>query len=214
MGINLGAIAVFGRNNDPNQSIVFAGTGDPEALGVQPKVPATGAHSRGDSAVADGAGHRLPPLDRRRARPGSLLDSSVNFDSAGKLSCRSTRRCATTCSSNTAAFKVVVDPKPTPTGDVIVYAALSDVDATGHGDRPATARAGGIWRSVDSGKNWTRMSKAGQATDVVLDLASGTGAPDGNLQILYAAIKRLRRLSQPQPRPGIRPDGSGRRATR
>ena len=29
--INIGGIAIFGVNNDPNQSIVFAGTGDGQA---------------------------------------------------------------------------------------------------------------------------------------------------------------------------------------
>ena len=27
-GTNIGSIAIFGRNNDPNQSIIFVGTGD------------------------------------------------------------------------------------------------------------------------------------------------------------------------------------------
>ena len=31
--------------------------------------------------------------------------------------------------------------------------------------------------------------RAGQATDLVLDPASATGAPDGNLQIIYAAFR-------------------------
>src|SRR6185503_16632849 len=30
--LNIGAVAVFGRNNDTNQSVVFAGTGDGDQL--------------------------------------------------------------------------------------------------------------------------------------------------------------------------------------
>ena len=65
------------------------------------------------------------------------------------------------------AFKVVVDPQPTPTGDVIIYAALS-------------GNNGGIWRSTDTGARASqpghrqaRANLPGQATDLVLDPDSG-----------------------------------------
>ncbi|MDB5350556.1 MAG: regulatory domain of in-like proprotein convertase [Planctomycetota bacterium] len=189
-GLNIGGIAVFSRNNDPNQSIVFAATGDPDALGIEPNIDALGAPqsvapSRGDSASMTSRG-----IGFLRSMDGGatwvLLDSTTNFDVAGNpLPVNSPLRDHIFVS--TAGFKITVDPKPTPSGDVIVYAAISDVDANGLPISGA-GRAGGIWRSVDSGKNWTKM-KAGQATDVILDLASGTGAPDGNLQILYAAFR-------------------------
>ena len=82
-------------------------------------------------------------------------------------------------------YQVVVDPKLTPTGQVIIYAAMSGTN-------------GGIWRSEDTGKTWQLML-AGQATAVVLDPDSGTVLnPDtdtcvqGNLQIVYAAHPRRR----------------------
>lgn len=56
----------------------------------------------------------------------------------------------------------MVDPKLSPTGDVIIYAAM------GNGD---TAAGGGIYRSLDTGKTWQRM-KVGEATDVILDYNS------------------------------------------
>ena len=87
------------------------------------------------------------------------------------------------------SFKIVVDPRPTPTGDVIVYAALSGTN-------------GGLWRSTDSGTHWgvvdpttgKRVANlAGQATDVVLDPNSGpvdaVSNPTGNLQVVYAAFR-------------------------
>src|SRR5262249_33074458 len=67
-------------------------------------------------------------------------------------------------------------PRLTPDGHVIVYAALGGAGSNA-----------GIWRSLDSGDHWQQML-AGPATDVVLDPNSGTGAPGGNLQIVYAAI--------------------------
>src|SRR5262245_46957418 len=47
---------------------------------------------------------------------------------------------------------------------------------------------GGIYRSQDTGQTWQLM-RAGQATDVVLNASSGTGAPGGNLQIVYGAFR-------------------------
>ena len=84
--------------------------------------------------------------------------------------------------------KIVVDPKATPTGQVIIYAAVS-------GTAVNTASPGqGIWPSEDTGKTWTLML-AGQATDVILDADStvpinpDTGTAAGNLQVVFAGIE-------------------------
>ena len=65
----------------------------------------------------------------------------------------------------TTAYKVVVDPQPTPTGGVIIYAALGGLN-------------GGLWRSEDTGQTWQKLSddtvEGTIATDVVLDLDSAT----------------------------------------
>ena len=82
-----------------------------------------------------------------------------NVDSSGNLlPINSTSRDRTFIGMT--SFKVVVDPQLTPTGQVIIYAALSGTN-------------GGIWRSENTGKTWQLML-AGQATDVVLDPNSGT----------------------------------------
>jgi subtilisin-like proprotein convertase family protein len=143
-GINVGSIAVFARNNDPTQSIVFAATGEGD----------TGSQGAGFLRSMDGGA------------TWTLLDSTNNnlpFASRDHIL------------RGTTAFKVLVDPKPAPDGNVIVYAALSGAN-------------GGVWRSLDSGMTWTNM-RAGQATDIVLDPNSGTGSPGGNLQILYGAFR-------------------------
>jgi subtilisin-like proprotein convertase family protein len=180
LGLNIGSIAVFARNNDPNQSIIFAATGNGNMLGNGPP----GAASRGDSAAQStrGVGF-LRSVDG--GATWQLLDSTVNFAPDGTLlPINSTSRDHVFL--NTTAYKVAVDPTLTPTNDVIVYAALSDVDANGQPVAGA-GRAGGIWRSVDTGKTWQLMRK-GQATDVLLDLNSGTGAPGGNVQLIYGAF--------------------------
>ena len=157
-GINIGGIAVFGRNNDPNQSIVFVATGDGD----------TGAGGVGFLLSKDGGA------------TWSLLDST---DNTLPLAQRDHVFVGST------AFKVLVDPNPTPDGNVIVYAALSGTN-------------GGIWRSTDSGLHWGVVNPAtgkrvanfsGQATDVVFDPNSGpidaVTNPTGNLQIVYAAFR-------------------------
>jgi len=154
--INIGGIAVFGRNNDPNQSIVFGLTGEGD----------TGAAGAGFIRSMDGG------------VTWALLDSTTNVDSSGNpLSFSSNQRDHRFVGST--GFKILVDPKPTPSGDVIVYAALS-------------GPAGGIWRSLDTGAHWTLM-RAGNADDVAFDPNSGTfnafSNPTGNLQTIFAAFR-------------------------
>ena len=70
--------------------------------------------------------------------------------------------------NGTSVFKIVADPRLTPTGEAIFYAALSDLSANGTGtyNQLVTGSGqpirGGLWRSVDSGRTWTQM-RAGQA---------------------------------------------------
>jgi subtilisin-like proprotein convertase family protein len=146
--INIGGIAVFPRNNDPNQSILFAATGEGD----------TGSRGVGFLRSMDGGA------------TWQLLDSTDNTLPEAQRDHQFINNGGTT------SYKIVVDPRLTPDGQVIVYAALG-------GNGPNA----GIWRSLDSGLHWQQML-AGDATDVVLDPNSGTGAPGGNLQIVYAAI--------------------------
>ncbi len=154
--INIGSLAVYGRNSDPNQSIIFAATGEGN----------TGSPGVGFLRSTDGGA------------TWTLLDSSRNVDAAGNiLPINSPLRNHIFVGST--SFKVVVDPRPTVTGETIVYAAVSGT-------------SGGLWRSLDTGKTWQLM-RAGQATDVVLDPNSGpinaVSNPTGNLQIVYAAFR-------------------------
>ena len=151
-GINIGGIAAFGRNNDPNQSILFAATGEGD----------TGSKGVGFLRSMDGGATWTLQDSTDNSLPFSAAAGQPQRDHAFAI-------------GGGASFKIVVDPKPTAAGDVIVYAALSGGN-------------GGLWRSIDSGVHWQNM-RAGQATDVVLDPNSGNGAPGGNLQILYVAYR-------------------------
>lgn len=152
-GLNIGSITVFPRNNDPRQSIVIASTGE------------------GDTGTA-GVGFLI---SKDGGATWKLLDSTTNVDAAGTpLPLNSGARDRAFVGATT--FKVVVDPRLTLQGQVIVYAAVSGPN-------------GGLWRSTDTGDHWTLM-RGGQATDVVLDPSSATGGGDDpNLLTLYAAFR-------------------------
>ncbi|MFM8274632.1 MAG: beta strand repeat-containing protein, partial [Gemmata sp.] len=175
--LNIGSIAVFARNNDPKQSIVIAATGEGD----------TGSRGVGFIISRDGGS------------TWTLLDSTQNVYTAGdvlpagksigdELPIGSALRDHKFV--GTSAFKVVVDPNLTNDGEVVIYAALTS----------------GVWVSYDTGKTWGTITAQGngsttadtrvaqlpttgtdQATDV--SLSAGSKGSNGNLQIVYAAIK-------------------------
>jgi len=158
-GVNIGGIAVFPRNHDPNQSIIIAATGEGD----------TGTPGVGFLISENGGATWV------------LDDSSNNVNASGnELPIESPGRDRMFVGDS--SYQVTVDPQPTPTGQVIIYAALS-------------GPSGGIWRSENTGGTWQLML-SGQATSVVLDPESGlvlnasTGTyVQGNLQVVYAGIR-------------------------
>jgi subtilisin-like proprotein convertase family protein len=150
--LNIGSIAVFPRNNDPNQTVIIAGTGEGSALG-----------DPSQAAAARGVGF-LVSMDG--GATWTLSDGPGHAFALG---------------GGTTTFKVAIDPTAQPNGNLIVYAAIASLDPN--------STVGGVWRSDDSGLSWQQM-RVGAATDVVLDLASGTGGLGvGNAQIIYAAFE-------------------------
>ena len=120
-GIYISSIAVFGRDDNPNDSIVIAGTG----------------------SLVGGEGHTAEPgvgflISMDGGTTWTLLDSTDNVDSSGNfLPIDSTSRNREFVGMT--VNQVVVDPKLSPTGQVIIYAAV-------------TGTNGGIWRSEDTGQ--------------------------------------------------------------
>jgi subtilisin-like proprotein convertase family protein len=159
-GINIGSIAVFGQNNDPRQSVIIAATGDGD-------FSSTGV---GFLRSTDGG------------QTWTLLDSSVNVNAAGQpLAINDPAR--DHAFVNTTGFKVVVDPVRSPSGNIVIFAALEGVNGSSNG---------GIWRSLDGGNTWTNVLP-GQATDVTLAPysafdANNPAAPPGNAQVVYASL--------------------------
>jgi subtilisin-like proprotein convertase family protein len=162
--LNISSIAIFPVNDNTAQSIIIAATG--------------GASAGENNTDAPGVGFLI---STDGGTTWNVYDSSTNVDANGNLlPIDSTARNREFV--GTTAYQVAVDPQPTPTGGVIIYAALSGTN-------------GGIWRSENTGQTWTQVL-AGNATAVVLDQDSGivldpsTGTDvQGNLQIIYAGIE-------------------------
>ena len=181
--IYISSIAVFARNQNPNQSIIVAATG--------------GDISGQEESDAEGVGFLISTdggvtwnLDDSTDNVSSVNNTASELDnSSNVLPIDSTARNREFV--GTTAYQVTVDPELTTTGQVIIYAALSGTN-------------GGIWRSENTGQTWTQML-AGNATAVVLDPnsglpldpisgnapISGPGSPtfQGNYQIVYAGIE-------------------------
>jgi subtilisin-like proprotein convertase family protein len=169
--INISSIAVFARNHNPNQSIIIAATGGFTSGQQGTDAPGVGFLISQDGGVT-----------------WNLYDSTVNVSGAytqtsgsgDLLPINSTAR--DRLFVGTTAYQLAVDPQLSPTGQVIIYAALSGTN-------------GGIWRSENTGQTWTQVL-AGNATAIVLNQDSGisldpvTGTDvQGNLQIAYAGIE-------------------------
>src|SRR5581483_7780519 len=95
----IGGIAVFSRNNDPNQSVVFAATGNGDASTQNGGPNGVGAQGVGVLRSTNGGGS------------WNLLDSTTNVDGNGNLlpmnsPLRDHQFVGLT------SFRIVVDPKP------------------------------------------------------------------------------------------------------
>jgi subtilisin-like proprotein convertase family protein len=180
--LDVGSIAVFGRNSNPDQSVLFAGTGF---------AAATASYSAQGSNYANYGGNAGRGVGFLRSFDGgqtwSLLDSSVNVDSNGNpLPENSPLRDHIFVGDTT--YKVVVDPTPEANGDIIVYAALG-------------GPTGGLYQSLDSGNTWRLLSSTytnpntgsgnpfnnAAASDIILDPNSKSPST-GNIDIIYAAF--------------------------
>jgi hypothetical protein len=156
--MNVGGVAVFPRNNDPKQSMVFVATGEGD----------TGSIGAGIMRSKDGGA------------TWTQLDSTNNLLPFAQ---RDHRFLGAT------SFKIIVDPKPSPVGpnQAVVYAVMVGADSASE-----LTVQGGIWKSVDSGDHWFRLTPTPNAegfaapTDLVFVPSSGD-ANTGNLRLAYAS---------------------------
>ncbi|QEL17919.1 proprotein convertase P-domain-containing protein [Limnoglobus roseus] len=158
--LNVVSIAVFPRNNDPHQSIIFVLTGEGD----------TGSPGVGVLRSMDGGANWVVLDSLNNVVPGT--ETAPNF--GGTIASIDTASRDRTFFGKTA-FKIIIDPTAVNDTDknLIVYAAFGG--------------SGGVYRSNDTGRHWS-LIQAGDATDIVL--AAGSAATGtGNLQILYAAFR-------------------------
>ena len=156
--LNVNSLALIGRNNDSNQTIVFALTGEGNV----------GSQGVGLLRSMNGG------------QTWSVLDSTNNADSLGNILPITTRGTGPFQRDGlfygATGFKVVTDPTPVSPGNYVVWMAVQ-----------GSAAQAGLWRSLDTGRTWTRV-RAGQASDVVY--APGSADPTtGLLQRLYVAFE-------------------------
>ena len=169
--INISSISIFPRNDNPDQSIIIVGTGGSTSGEQNTTAPGVGFLISTDGGVT-----------------WNIYDSTINVSgtvtkTSGNGHVLPINSPPATASSSAPAYQVAIDPQLSPTGQVIIYAAVSG---------PGTV--GGIWESQNTGQSWTQVL-AGNATSVVLDQDSGIVLDPstdtdvkGNLQIAYAAI--------------------------
>jgi hypothetical protein len=159
-GVNIGGLAVFGRNNDPRQTIVFAGTGEGDTLQLRaaasPSSPYDTAYGIGLIRSMDG-GATWTVLDSTDNTPGHTHDHKFVGNST---------------------FKIVVDPKAAPGGGAIVYAAMSGPN----GGLWKSFDSGMTWTLLQG------VGTNNMATDVVL-VPSSVDPNTGNLTLVYAAYQ-------------------------
>lgn len=163
--LNIGSIAAFGVNDNPSQTVLFAGTGFGQSA-----TTATAGNPNVDLNAGGGVGIL-------RSTDGgitwTLLDSLNNVDSSGNPLPESQRDHKFI---GDTTYKIIVDPTPQLNGKIIVYAALG-------------GPTGGLYRSLDSGNTWSLLSGgiSNTCTDVILD-PNSTSPTTGNLDVLYAAF--------------------------
>jgi subtilisin-like proprotein convertase family protein len=193
--INIGSIAIFDQNNDPNQSIIFAGTGDGQSASATSGNAVQGVgflrslNGGQNFTLLDSSENVYPTTyptttyPNGTAVPANLAGTAVPANLVGTpLPENSPFR--DHIFVGTTTNKIVVDPTQLPGGGVIVYAALG-------------GKNGGLWRSDDGGNTWQNLSAGvvpqvnGQnaaATDVLLD-PNSSSASTGNLDILYVGFQ-------------------------
>jgi subtilisin-like proprotein convertase family protein len=150
--INIASIAIFARNGDPNQSIIYALTGT-ETDKTDTLSPAVGNTGVGLIRSEDGG------------KTWHVLDSSDNLLAPAARD---------HIFVGTTGFKVIVDPTAEANGDVIVYMAVSGIN----GGIYRSLDSGDTWTLLQGG-NATDVTLGAGSADVTGNLQVLYGAIEG-----------------------------------
>jgi len=126
-GNNIGSIAVFGRNQRSDQSIIFAATGD----GMSAR-PAQESCARWTVAELVCSTVRTTSTQRQSAGPQLAVRDHIL--------------------AGTTAFKIIVDPKPAPPGGCHVYLAVSNGRQSQNGGIYRSLDTGKTWALMLGGQ--------------------------------------------------------------
>lgn len=182
-GLNIGSIAVLGSQVNP-----FSITSSNPSGTVVPSMIFAATGNGNSSTLSPGIGILVSTDD---GVSWNLATGLTNTDSNGNwLPMSSRNAAANTTFEGLVAYKIVVDPHLQANGQAIIYVAFTDPNAAA-----GTTGKGGLYRSTDSGKTWQLM-RAGQATDVLLELNSAIPSfnnadinnPTENVQSIDAAF--------------------------
>jgi subtilisin-like proprotein convertase family protein len=133
--LNIDSIAIYDRNNDPNDSIIYALTGNAFYQSYPGDVQQT-------ADVTDGVGILE---STNGGQTWTILDSSHN-DGPGNVPLSESSAGRDHLFVGLIGNQITVDPTPLPNGGIVVYAAFSDGTSNTNG---------GLYRSTDGGADWT-----------------------------------------------------------
>lgn len=200
--INVGTIALFpDPNGDPLKTTILVGTGSDSLNDPQLDRPPD------ENYRFDGVGFLL---SEDAGKTWEVLDSLNNYDTATNKYRPITDTLRNHQFVGAVINKIIVEPQKNSTNNRPVFYA-----AVGQGS--AAAAVAGLYRSLDGGRNWTKLSTlpAGDVSDVVFGEGSALTTTGNRPRLAYVAVEGegiyfTQNLNSPNPAFTLMPGGVGR----